>query len=49
MSLPHSSEESGSHYFLRKRHHKRDEDGYLFTSAHMRVSFAFFIARKLPA
>jgi hypothetical protein len=34
MSLPHFSEESGSYYFLRKRHHKRDEAGYLFTLAH---------------
>jgi hypothetical protein len=36
MSLPHSSEESGSPYFLREHHHKLDEDGYLFTSAHIR-------------
>ena len=38
MSLPHSSEESGSSYVLRRNHHRRDADGYLFTSAHSRVS-----------
>jgi hypothetical protein len=37
MSLPRSSEESGSPYFLRRQHHKRVEAGYLFTSAHIRV------------
>jgi hypothetical protein len=47
MSLPHFSEESGSSYFLRKQHHKRVEAGYLFTSAHIRVLFAFSAPRKL--
>jgi hypothetical protein len=36
-----------SPYFLRRQHHKRDEDGYLFTSRHIRVLFAFAVARKL--
>jgi len=47
MSLPHFSEESGSSYILRKHHHKRDEDGYLFTSAHTRIVFAFAMTRKV--
>jgi hypothetical protein len=47
MSLPHSSEESASPYFLRRRHHKRNEDGSLFTLTHIRVLFAFSIARTL--
>jgi len=37
MSLPHFSEESDSPYFLRKKHHKRVEAGYLFTLTHNRV------------
>jgi hypothetical protein len=40
MSLPHSSKESSSPYFLRSQHHKRDESESLFTSAHIRRSFA---------
>ena len=47
MSLPHSSEESASPYFLCRHHRKRDEDGYLFTSTHIRVLFAFSAPRKL--
>jgi hypothetical protein len=49
MFLPHFSEESGSSYILRNQHHKRDEAGYLFTSAHIRVVFVFSMARKLLA
>jgi hypothetical protein len=33
--------------FLRKQHPKRDEDGYLYTSRHIRVLFAFSLAQKL--
>jgi hypothetical protein len=33
-------------YFLRKQHLKRDEDGYLYTSRHIRVLFAYFLAQK---
>jgi hypothetical protein len=33
--------------FLRKQHPKRDEDGYLYTSRHIRVLFAYFLAQKL--
>jgi len=47
ISLPHSSEESGSPHFLRMQHHKRVEAGYLFTSAHIRASYAFSVAQKL--
>jgi hypothetical protein len=36
-------------YFLRKQHLKRDEDGYLYTSRHIRVLFAYSLARKLRA
>jgi hypothetical protein len=51
MSLPHLSEEKllDSPYFLRRLHHKRDKDGYLFISRHIRVLFAFFVTRKLQA
>jgi hypothetical protein len=49
MSLPHFSEESGSPYVLRRQHHKSDEDGYLFTLAHIRVVFALATAGQLLA
>jgi hypothetical protein len=32
--------------FLRKQHPKRDEDGYLYTSRHIRVLFAFSLAQE---
>jgi hypothetical protein len=36
-----------SPYFLRRHRHKRDEDGCVFTSRHIRVLFAFSAARQL--
>jgi hypothetical protein len=48
ISLPHSSEESGSSYFLRKQHHKREQAGYLFTYVHLCVN-CFFVARNFRA
>jgi hypothetical protein len=47
--LPSQRKLVDSPYFLRRGNHKRDEDGYLSASGHIRVLFAFFRARTLLA
>src|ERR1035437_5885095 len=47
MSTPHSSKEAGCLAYFLRRYGKRDENGYLFTSRHIRVLFTSLEKRCL--